>query len=62
MKSLGMLLWQGVFVLSYTKYLLSAYRTWCCGGTKMNQPCILPWVVLTLTILIVGVREKVNGC
>lgn len=34
MKSLGMLLWQGVFILSYTKYLLSAYRTWCCGGTE----------------------------
>lgn len=30
------------------------------GVAEMNQPCAPPWVVLTLTVLIVGVREKVH--
>lgn len=31
-RSLGLLLWEGVFALSCNKYLLSAYCTRCCGG------------------------------
>lgn len=32
------------------------------GDTAMIQTRTLPWVVLTLIVLIMGVREAVSGC
>lgn len=56
-----MLLWEGVFILSYAKYLLSAYYTRRHGGYRDESAVDSALgCVNSHTVLIVGVRGKAN--